>query len=144
MRYTENMEKADCPFCDLKERILKENERAFVLLSNPRKTPGHFLVIPKRHVEKPWDIEVAELQDVFSLIGFIEQRLVEHFGGGCDMRQNYRPFLPQGRLKVDHIHYHVIPRTFKDTIYEKVEQFETGLFEDLSDEEHDRIARLLE
>ena len=42
-----------CPFCDPKDRILKSNKTAQALLSSPRKTAGHFLVMPKRHVEKP-------------------------------------------------------------------------------------------
>jgi hypothetical protein len=39
--------KVDCPFCSPKDRVLKSNKHALVLLSNPRKTAGHFLVMPK-------------------------------------------------------------------------------------------------
>jgi len=38
------MSKENCPFCNGKERIVKENEHAYALLSNPRKVPGHTLV----------------------------------------------------------------------------------------------------
>jgi len=44
----------DCPFCNPQERVLLENGQAQAILSDPRKVPGHFLVMPKRHVEKPW------------------------------------------------------------------------------------------
>ena len=133
----------DCPFCESKDRILKENKHAFVLLSNPRKAPGHFLVIPKRHIDKPWDLTTDELQDIFELIFFIEQKVIGKLGDGCDVRQNYRPFLPESRLKVDHIHFHVIPRYFQDYIYQVAEKYETDLFTDLDDAEAAEAAKLL-
>jgi diadenosine tetraphosphate (Ap4A) HIT family hydrolase len=132
-----------CPFCDPKDRVLKENELAKVLLSNPRKVPGHFLVIPKRHIEKPWELRAAELEDVFKLIFFLEERILGKLGTGVDIRQNYRPFLQQNNLKVDHVHFHVIPRSLEDYIYQVSEKFETDLFADLDDLERDEVAKIL-
>jgi diadenosine tetraphosphate (Ap4A) HIT family hydrolase len=134
----------DCPFCTAKERILKENKTAFALLSNPRKAPGHFLVMPKRHIEKPWELTADELQDVFELIFFIEQKIIGKLGDGCDVRQNYRPFLEQSRLKVNHIHFHVIPRYNQDYIYQVAEKYETDLFTDLDDKEAAEVSKLLD
>jgi len=125
------MSETNCPFCNGKERIVKENEHAYALLSNPRKVPGHTLVVPKRHVDKPWELTEMELRDVFDLISYIEQKLIGQFGDGCDIRQNYRPFLQQSELKVDHIHFHVIPRTLKDYIYQVSEKYDTELFAEL-------------
>lgn len=133
----------DCPFCNIGDRILKENEGAVLFLSNPRKVPGHFLVSPKRHVEKPWEISEDELKAIFELVYFVQRRIVGTLAKGCDVRQNYRPFMQQSRYKVDHVHYHILPRDFQDNLYDQVEKFETPMFEDLSDEEHDRIAKIL-
>lgn len=133
----------NCPFCSPSERILKENARAQVLLSNPRKVPGHFLVIPKRHIEKPWDLAKDELNDIFELIYFVEQKIIGKLGDGCDVRQNYRPFMKQNQLKVDHIHFHVIPRTLNDYIYSVSEKYDTELFAELDDLERDAVAKLL-
>lgn len=133
----------DCPFCNLNQRVLRENDLAIVLLSNPRKMPGHFLIVPKRHVEKPWELSSDELLAVFDLVFFVQKRVTEKLAKGADVRQNYRPFLPQGRLKVDHVHYHVMPRDFEDELYDRVEKHETDLFADLSDDEHDEIAKTL-
>ena len=72
----------NCPFCNLHERVLKTNDTANVILSNPHKVPGHFLVTPKRHIEKPWELTSQELQDIFELIFFIEQRIVGELGEG--------------------------------------------------------------
>lgn len=131
-----------CPFCEPKQRVLKENKNAYALLSNPRKVEGHFLVIPKRHIEKPWELTDEELKDVFDLIKFVQQRIVPTFTEGVDIRQNYRPFVPEGTTKVNHIHYHIFPRSKKDALY--AHSTEDDLWDQLSQEEHDRIAKLLE
>lgn len=133
----------DCPFCGDKERTVKENATAKVILSNPRKVPGHILVMPKRHVEKPWELESNELKDIFELIYFVEQRIIGKLGDGCDIRQNYRPFLKQNQLKVDHVHFHVIPRMHEDYIYQVSEKFETDLFAALDEEEREAVSALL-
>lgn len=137
------MDTQDCPFCNARERVLKENDLAQVVLSNPRKVPGHFLVMPKRHIEKPWDLTNEELAAIFELIFFIEQRIIGKLGEGCDIKQNYRPFLPQSRLKKDHIHFHVYPRSLNDYLYKVAEVYETDLFADLDDLERNEVAKLL-
>lgn len=125
------------------ERVLKSNKTAQAFLSNPRKVPGHFLVTPKRHVEKPWELTNDELQDIFELVFFVEQKLIGKLGTGADIRQNYRPFLQQGKIKVDHVHFHVYPRYLDDYLYKVSEQFETDLFTDLDPAEQAEFAKLL-
>lgn len=134
----------NCPFCKPTERILLENEHAQVILSNPRKVPGHFLVIPKRHIEAPWELNTAEIQDIFYLIFEIEKKIVGKLGDGCDIRQNYRPFMKQNGLKIDHVHFHVIPRSFEDYIYKISGKFEDELFAELDDTERAAVAKVLE
>lgn len=135
----------NCPFCHLKEgdRILKSNAHANLFLSNPHKVPGHFLVTPKRHIEQPWELTKDELADIFELIFFVEQKILGHLGEGVDIRQNYRPFLPQGRVKVDHVHFHVYPRSLNDYLYQVSEQYETDLFVDLDTKEAAAVVKLL-
>lgn len=134
----------NCPFCNPTERVLLQNDTAQVILSNPRKVPGHFLVIPKRHIEQPWNVSGQELQDIFSLIFTVEQRILGKLGEGCDIRQNYRPFMKQNQLKVDHVHFHVIPRALDDYIYSVSEKYETELFAELDDVERDAVSKLLD
>jgi diadenosine tetraphosphate (Ap4A) HIT family hydrolase len=131
-----------CPFCDPKQRVLKENTHVYVLLSNPRKVVGTFLVIPKRHVEKPWEFTEAEAKDIFDLVLMVQKKVAEKLSEGVDIRQHYRPFVKEGRTKVNHIHYHVLPRTFNDALHQH--NTEDELWEDLSPDEHDRIAEILE
>jgi len=127
-----------CPFCDIqkeKTRIILEKELTYVAFSNPRLMPGHLLVIPKRHSEKLSELTLPERQELFDTLVETQKKILELYASGCDIRQNARPFLPQGRLKVDHVHFHVQPREFKDALYQKSQQFETELFQDLPPEE---------
>lgn len=134
----------NCPFCDPSERVLLSNDSAQVILSNPRKVPGHFLVIPKKHHEQPWELTPKELQDIFALIFTVEQKIIGKLGDGCDIRQNYRPFMKQSNLKIDHVHFHVIPRALKDYIYTVSEQYESELFAELDDTERAAVSSLLD
>jgi diadenosine tetraphosphate (Ap4A) HIT family hydrolase len=135
----------DCPFCNLGKRILKENELAYLFLSNPRKVPGHFLVTPKRHIEKPWEMTEQEMKSIFELILFAQKKLVDHVSEGSDVLQHYRPFMKQGRIKVNHIHYHILPRDFNDKIYQVIEKYETEAFyEELTDDEYNKMKTILE
>jgi|SRR6185369_12098644 len=137
------MTEMTCPFCNPTDRIIKENESAVVILSNPRKVPGHTLVIPKRHVEQPWLLTPKELQDVFELIFFVEQRVIGKLGEGVDIRQSYRPFKRQDDLKKNHVLFHVIPRSKDDYLYTTAEKFERDLFAELDTLEHDEVVKLL-
>jgi len=53
----------NCVFCEInkeKTRIIEEKEYTLVILSNPRLTEGHLLIIPKRHVEKISELNKEE------------------------------------------------------------------------------------
>lgn len=135
---------SDCPFCTAKDRVIRENDHAYVLLSNPRKVPGHALVIPKRHVEEPWGLTKEERIDIFELLDWVTQVLIaKKLGEGVDVRQNYRPFRQKGKLSVRHIHYHAVPRTQDDYIYQVSERYDTELFADLDPSEAKEVTRLL-
>jgi diadenosine tetraphosphate (Ap4A) HIT family hydrolase len=62
---------------------------------------------------------------------------------GVDVRQNYRPFLAPSKLKVDHVHFHVLPRTNEDELYQKSMKHEADLFAELTTTEKRRFIELL-
>ena len=138
------MIKDKCPFCALDGRVIKQNKTAAAFLSNPRKVPGHFLVIPKRHIEKPWELNSEELSDIFELLFLIEKKLVSKLGQGADIRQNYRPYIDPGKIKQDHVHFHIYPRYNDDYLEQVSEQFEADLFTDLDQGEKEEFTKLLE
>lgn len=133
-----------CPFCHLTGRVLKQNDLAQVVLSDPHKVPGHLLVMPKRHIEKPWEMTHDELTSVFDLIFELEQKLLGKLGDGFNIRQNYLPYKSQSNnLKVNHVIFHVLPRSEGDYIYQISEQYERDLYADLDDMERDAVIDLL-
>lgn len=138
----------ECSFCNVVEdepgSVVAHFKHAAVVLSNPRLVKGHTLVIPTRHVEYPGDLTLSELAEVFELIEHTRAKLLESkLGAGVDIRQNYRPFLPESRLKKDHVHFHVIPRANEDELYTKSMHTESELFADLPDDEQQEVLNLL-
>jgi diadenosine tetraphosphate (Ap4A) HIT family hydrolase len=138
----------NCPFCDESigesQTQITQSEHAVVRISKPRLMKGHLLVIPKRHVEYPGDLKDQELLDIFKLIEIMRSKLLDtKLADGVDIRQNYRPFLEQDRLKVDHLHFHVMPRHNEDELYEKSMKYEKGIFIDVSSNEEKEVLKLL-
>ena len=134
-----------CPFCDIdKEKtfILEENLKAYVAMSNPRLVKGHLLVIPKRHVETIDRLNREEWDDVTNLVVKYQKKITDSLASGYDLRQHYIPYVPQSRFKIDHVHFHLIPRNFKDEMYERMKGA-YDLFEDLSDGERREVFNLL-
>lgn len=134
-----------CPFCDIKNeshRLLVETPLSIAFLSNPRLILGHTLLSPKRHIEKPWDMHDAERKDLFDLVLRIQQLLTTHFSTGCDIRENYRPFMTQSRVKIDHIHYHLQPRELYDELYQVSQIHENKLWKEIDEGEIEKIRKL--
>lgn len=137
----------NCAFCKIikenSERIIRQTEKVFVVLSNPKLMRGHFLVIPKRHVEKLNELDKEEKLELFEEIINVENVILEKIASGCDLTQHYRPFIKQNNLKVDHIHFHLKPREFEDELYKKVQIHEKELFSELTKKELEEIEKLI-
>lgn len=128
-----------CRFCTLdptRQQILWEGRYAYVMPSNPMLVPHHLLVIPKQHVEEPWDLNLRECEELFGAIIEFQRRIVgAGYAPWCDVRQHYRPSLPESDEKMNHIHWHLLPREFNDTLYQQSQVFESGIFRKLSSAE---------
>lgn len=120
-----------------------QGREVYVMLSNPRLVPGHLLVIPRRHIEKPGELTESERKELFDTVLLFQEKIVTKLASGCDIRENYRPFVEQNRLKINHVHFHLIPRESNDEIYEKVEQFQKVIFRDLKENERGAIPKSL-
>ena len=135
-----------CPFCDIlenrNERLIRETEHCFTVLSNPRLMPGHLLVIPKKHVEKFSELSLEERNDLFDEAIRLQEIILTELSSGCDLTQHFRPFINQSRLKVNHLHIHLRPRSFKDELYEKVQRFEDDVFSDLEESERKKYLEI--
>jgi len=137
----------NCPFCNIDKegtRIIKEGKYNYVRFSNPRLMDGHLLVIPKRHIKRLSELNKDEKEELFNLVIEYQEKILKNIVKGCDIRQNYRPFQKQDNLKLDHLHIHLQPREFKDELYQKSQIFEKDIFRKLTQEEINKISKLLE
>ena len=112
------------------------------MFSNPRLMEGHLLIIPKRHVERLSELNEQEKKDLLETVIEFEEKLLKVFPG-CDIRQNYRPFIKQSDYKVDHLHVHLQPRTMEDDLYKKVQVFEKDVFKRSTKDEENKLIKLL-
>ncbi len=136
-----------CPFCQIasgnsRQRMITEGNYIFTALSNPRLMPGHLLIIPKRHVEKPSELTCEEKAELLETLTTLQEKILLKVATGCDIRQNCRPFLPQSKLKVNHLHFHLLPREFEDELYKKSMIYEKNIFQNLPDEEAERFKQI--
>ena len=139
------MNKMECPFCNLdmeKTRILDETQKTRTIISNPALVKLPLLVIPKKHVEKPSELDKQEREEIFNQIIKFQELLLKKFSG-CDIKQHFKPFLKQDDYKINHLHFHIIPREFEDEIYKKCQINEKQVFKFLNQEELEEIKNKL-
>ena len=110
----------ECDFCDissLKNRIINENDFAFVFPSNTPIVPGHLLIVPKRHVQYYEDLTSEEKTSIEDLRVWSKKSLRNVFGAqGFNYAWNEEAI---GGQSVPHFHLHIVPRTENDAgIYE--------------------------
>lgn len=136
----------DCPFCTIKvseqHRTLHEGEHVFVILSDPRLVEGHVLVIPKRHVEYAFEMNDYERKELFDTLLEWQERIMERYSKGCDIRQNCRPFQSQDWIKQHHVHFHLQPRFLEDEIWHAFQKKEREVFQSLPKEECEKFMSL--
>jgi diadenosine tetraphosphate (Ap4A) HIT family hydrolase len=103
----------DCPFCCISEaRIVGENEHAVWIYDGFPVSPGHSLVIPKRHVHSFFEISEVERASLLALL--------DHAKGLADKTLNPNGFNigindgPAAGQTVSHLHIHLIPRFKED------------------------------
>jgi diadenosine tetraphosphate (Ap4A) HIT family hydrolase len=98
-----------CPFCTLPDgRVVEENEFAVLIRDGYPVSPGHSLVIPKRHVGSFFQVTAAERAALLALLD-IAKDLVEqaHRPAGYNIGINDGAAAGQ---TVPHLHIHLIPR----------------------------------
>lgn len=98
-----------CVFCQLpRERVVAENDLAILIADAFAVSPGHSLIIPKRHVASFFDATAAERD---AMLGLLDQaRLAvmrSHQPAGFNIGINDGAAAGQTVL---HLHMHLIPR----------------------------------
>lgn len=101
-----------CPFCNPTSRVVDSNTRAFAIRDAYPVTPGHTLIIPKRHCPDFFHLTPAETADCFALVNGQHRRLLETLKpDGFNIGVNVGDAAGQS---VYHAHIHLIPRFHGD------------------------------
>jgi diadenosine tetraphosphate (Ap4A) HIT family hydrolase len=98
-----------CPFCELPiGSIIDQNPHALAFRDRYPVAQGHTLVIPRRHVRSPFDLDAEELAALWSLAALVRQSLADELSpDGFTIGVNDGAAAGQ---TVMHAHVHVIPR----------------------------------
>jgi diadenosine tetraphosphate (Ap4A) HIT family hydrolase len=105
----------DCPFCHLSsDRILDSNAYAVAVSDGFPVSPGHTLIIPRRHNASFFELEPDEITAVYELLCRMKARLDDRLKpAGYNIGINIGEAAGQ---TVEHVHVHLIPRFVGDVI----------------------------
>tara|TARA_B100001750_G_C15504282_1_gene599316 strand:+ start:2106 stop:2498 length:393 start_codon:yes stop_codon:yes gene_type:complete len=102
-----------CPFCDIlnngSREIIWEDNLSFAIRDAYPISPGHTLVIPKRHVASFWDCSHEERVSLMSGAEWLKDDLEISFSSvdGWNLGINIGEAAGQS---VFHVHLHLVPR----------------------------------
>ncbi len=100
-------ESDDCPFCQVASPVLEQGS-AYAIYDRFPVTPGHMLIITRRHVSSWFDTTFEERQALLELADEAKDRLVEQYRpGGFNLGVNVGEVAGQ---TIGHVHLHLIPR----------------------------------
>lgn len=102
----------DCVFCmmirDSHERIILANDTAVALFDAYPVSPGHALIIPKRHIGSFFLATASERADLLALLEDMKRQIeLTVAPDGYNIGINDGPAAGQ---TVPHLHIHIIPR----------------------------------
>lgn len=96
-----------CPFCETRVTVL-EDETTRVLRDAYPVSPGHLLVVPRRHFADYFEADAAERAALWAMVDRAKRRLeAEHSPAGFNIGINVGAAAGQ---TVGHLHIHLIPR----------------------------------
>lgn len=105
----ENFKLTDCPFCNLdNSRIIQSNTHAITIYDGYPISPGHCLVIPKRHIASFFEATREEQTTILDLLAEMREILKKDYDpDGFNIGINDGSAAGQ---TVMHLHIHLIPR----------------------------------
>lgn len=100
----------DCLFCkiskkEIESKVLYEDEEFFVFLDRDQSTPGHTLIIPKKHKKDYKELDGKTLEKMFNLANTIGDKLMSALKKtGITLLFNYGD-----SQEIKHVHLHLLP-----------------------------------
>ena len=102
-----------CPFCSLPvARVVHENEHAIWIYDGFPVSPGHSLIIPKRHVGSFFEVSTVERMSMLALLDLAKAAVDDQYHPAA-----YNIGINDGAAAgqtVPHLHLHLIPRYHAD------------------------------
>lgn len=107
------MSPTSCPFCTIAvDRTIATVSLAFAIRDGFPLSPGHTLIIPRRHVGSWFEASEAEREQITSLLDLCKSHLDREFRpASYNIGINDGPAAGQ---TVPHLHVHLIPRYLGD------------------------------
>lgn len=98
-----------CPFCNIRQgEWMFETELSVCISDQFPVSPGHALVVPKRHVASYFDLNYEEIKDLWLAVNRAKENLDHLYQpDGYNIGINIGKTAGQ---TVPHVHIHVIPR----------------------------------
>lgn len=104
---------SECPFCFLSQtRIIDANPLAMTIRDGYPVSPGHTLIIPRRHFGSFFDATDNEVASLIELLKAAKEKLLEEF-----KPEGFNIGINDGAIAgqtVPHLHIHLIPRYLGD------------------------------
>jgi diadenosine tetraphosphate (Ap4A) HIT family hydrolase len=104
---------SQCPFCAIPaDRIIDQNDSGIVIRDGFPVSPGHTLIISRRHVGSLFELSSNEREQLFTLVDSAKQMLDEQYRPDA-----YNIGINDGAAAgqtVPHLHIHLIPRYHGD------------------------------
>ena len=100
----------NCPFCkaELERDIIASSSLSVAFYDGFPVSPGHALIIPKRHVSSFFDLSKEEQQDLLNLADRVKRIVEERYHpDGYNIGINVGEAAGQS---IFHVHMHLIPR----------------------------------
>ena len=104
---------SNCIFCAIRDReipafVLHEDELFLVIMDRFPSTPGHVLILPKRHAPSLFDLNDAEAAALMPLAKRVADKIQDTLNPlGLNLLQNNGK--AAGQI-IFHFHLHLIPR----------------------------------
>ncbi len=131
-----NVDDLDCPYCiefiyrkpkpilntigyPYQDRILYENEHAFVVPTIGSITPNYLLIIPKRHVISCKDLSTEEIESLMQC----KEKIEYNVGSGTIFEHGSFSGQKSGGASIEHAHLHFIPVEIDQSIIPNKPEF---------------------
>jgi len=122
MDIMENQGKIDCTFCKIVENrcasvVVKEDKDIMVIMDLYPATPGHALILPKRHIETIYEMPPDLGAGIISTAAVMARAIKKMLSpDGINLIQANGEAAGQ---TINHFHLHLVPRYWGDRVHLK-------------------------